>query len=142
AEELERTRRREQLGVVSGRAELLGVDRYGRRHWVFQTGSAETNVWVQPRTEDVRAVMTITPPDADGPDSWQYFAGDEACLALAASLDSRGMRELSLQSALRAYVQSALSRKRLAAAEAAEDASIGDAMQDDDSAEDMDFVMQ
>lgn len=52
------------------------------------------------------------------------------------------MRELSLQSALRAYVQSALSRKRLAAAEAAEDASIGDAMQDDDSAEDTDFVMQ
>ena len=79
AEELERARRREQLGAVSGRSELLGIDRYGRRHWCFELGSgATTQLWVQPRTEDVLRVITQAPPDCrDSPGEWQYFTGEE-----------------------------------------------------------------
>ncbi|KAL1524405.1 hypothetical protein AB1Y20_019300 [Prymnesium parvum] len=137
-DEFERARRREQLLAVRGRTELLGIDRYGRRYWAFDTsGGADTNIWVQPRTDDLRGVIRESPPDASVPDAWQFFSGDEDCLAIAASLDSRGIRERALQSALRAHAQLNILRRRAAAAEAAEKQQQA-AMEEDESASDRD----
>jgi len=137
-DELERARRREQLCAVAGRTEQLGMDRYGRRYWAFDAGGGvEAALYVQPRTADVRRVLTAPPPDAPAAaDAWQHFTGDEACLAIAASLDSRGVRERALQSALRAHVQLSALRRRVAEAEAAEEAAAARAAGEDEGEDD------
>lgn len=64
------------------------------------------------------------------------FCGPQVCLAVAASLDARGVRERALQAAIRAYVQFTSMRRRVAEADAAEDAAAAASAEQEVEAED------
>jgi len=132
-ERLAAGRRQMELSKVVVRSEPLGRDRYGRRYWWLvpvEGKMSEPHIWCEPRTAEVIGGMHEPPTEAyqqvtgisDEPgrrcdrQDWQQFVGVEACNAIAASLDDRGIAERRLKQSLQRHLQD-FENKKLAEAE-------------------------